>query len=202
VTIGKILVSLWAVLALAGPAAAERAARMASPSPDAPPEASQFEFLVGQWEIVAEPRVEGLAARVHGNPKLPGTWAAWPALDGWGIEDELRITDPSGNPQLLSHAVRAYDPKAERWSISTLDVYRSLFNTLTAEWRDNRMAVSGDGTDAQGKSYRTRSFFRDITPNSFVYQVDRSYDGGDTWTEAFLKIEAKRVAAVAPRSRD
>jgi hypothetical protein len=30
-------------------------------------------------------------------------------------------------------------------------------------------------------------------------QQDRSYDAGRTWTEGFLKIEAKRVAAVAPR---
>ena len=49
----------------------------------APREAKQFDFLLGQWEIVAEPHVSFLVATIHGQPKLPGIWKAWRALDGF-----------------------------------------------------------------------------------------------------------------------
>jgi len=164
-----------------------------------PREASQFDFLVGQWEVVAQPHVSGLAARIHGSPKLPGIWKAWRGLDGWGIEDELRLTDESGNPRLLSHCVRLYVPEGGQWSQMSLDVYRSTFQASMAEWRDGEMHIETRGTDAEGRPFVTRSRFRDIRPDRFVFQQDRSFDDGRTWTENFLKIEAKRVAATAPR---
>jgi hypothetical protein len=193
------LVSFLTLAALATTAMAQHGREIRQRQTTAPDGASQFEFLVGQWEIVAEPRVEGLAARIHGNPKLPGTWKAWRALDGWGIEDELRLTDASGNPRALTHAVRVYDATARQWKVSSLDVYRSSFQTATAEWRDGEMRVDARGTDVQGRAFVSRSRFHDITANGFRLQQDRSYDDGRTWTEGFLKVEAKRVAAVAPR---
>ena len=186
-----------AFAALAAPAAAQHGHEPRPVQTTPPPEASQFEFLVGQWEIVAEPHMAGLAARIHGNPKLPGSWKAWRGLDGWGIEDELRLTDTSGNPMALTHYVRAYDAAGRRWNVSSLDVYRSNWQTATAEWRDGEMHVSGQGTDLEGRAFVSRSRFHAITANSFRLQQDRSYDDGKTWTEGFLKIEAKRVAGTA-----
>lgn len=171
----------------------------APPPPTVPREATQFDFLVGQWEIVAEPYVAGLAAKIHGSPKFPGTWKAWRGLDGFGIEDEVRLTDSSGNPRALTHTLRIYDSTAKRWSVSALDVYRATFTQASAEWRDGQMHASSQGTDQEGKAYVSRSRFYDIKPDGFRLQQDRSYDAGRTWTEGFLKIEAKRVAAVAPR---
>jgi hypothetical protein len=164
-----------------------------------PKEASQFDFLIGQWDLSVRPKVAGLAAKIHGAPRLLGTWKAWRAFDGFGIEDELRIVDGSGNPNALNHALRAYDPTARRWNITGVDVYRGRVTSATAEWQDGAMAQSGKGTDAEGKPYLTRTRFTAITPSSFVMQQDRSADDGNTWDEAVLKIEAKRVAATAPR---
>ena len=190
---------LLVLLALAAPAAAQHGHGSPPPTRTAPREASQFDFLVGQWEIVAQPRVEGLAARIHGSPKFPGTWKAWRALDGWGIEDELRLTDESGNPRAFTHCVRMYDPTARQWKLSLVDVYRSTVFSATGEWRDDTMHVSSQGTDADGRAYKTRTRFHDISANGFRLQQDRSYDDGHTWIEEFLRIEAKRVSASAPR---
>jgi hypothetical protein len=169
------------------------------PSRVAPHEATQFDFLIGQWEIVAMPHVPGLAARIHGSPKLQGTWKAWRGLDGWGIDDELRLTDASGNPMLLAHAMRAYDGTARHWIVATLDVYRATLVSSTAQWSNGAMHFEGAGTDSEGRPYRSRGRFLEIEPEAFTYRVDRSYDDGKTWTEDFLRIDAKRVAAVAPR---
>jgi len=171
----------------------------AAPFRTLPREASQFDFLVGQWELVVRPQATTLAARIHGAPKLPGTWKAWRALDGFGVEDELRITDGSGNPRAFSHAVRYYDAPTKRWKASIIDPYRGSFSQSTAEFRDGSMNVTARGADAEGKAYLSRSRFYDITPTSFRFRQDRSTDDGRTWTEGVLTIEAKRVAAAAPR---
>ena len=169
------------------------------PATSAPPEAKQFDFLVGQWEVDVKPKVGGLAAMIHGAPTLAGSWKAWRAFDGFGVDDELRIVDGNGNPRSLSHNLRVYDSTAKRWTITGLDVYRARGSNATAQWRDGEMHVEGRGTDAEGKPYVTRTRFHDITADSFRMQQDRSTDDGESWDEAVLVIEARRVAATAPR---
>lgn len=165
----------------------------------APPEARQLAFLVGQFDLVVKPKAVGLGQKIHGIPKLIGTWKGWRAMDGFGIEDELRVTDEAGNPQTLLHAMRYYDANAKRWTASAIDVYRGVFTTSTGEWRDNAMTFTSRGTDGEGKPTLSRIRYADITPTSFKYRLDRSTDDGRTWTEGVLSIDAKRVAASAPR---
>jgi len=164
----------------------------------APAAASQYNFLVGQWELDVRPLVTGLA-RIHGTPKFIGTWKAWRAFDGWGIEDEMKIADASGNPSTFTHSMRVYDANAQRWNVNALDVYNQKFTSATGIWSGREMNQSSSGTDAEGKAYMARTRVYDITPNSFKWQQDRSTDGGRTWTEGTLRIEAKRVSAAANR---
>ncbi len=194
--------TMLAILALAGaPAAgwAQHGAGGAPPSPTAPPEAKQNDFLVGQWELVIKVPAQGLAQKIHGTPRLAGTWKAWRAFDGFGIEDELSITDAAGNPLALSYSMRIFDRASRQWLITGLDVYRARFQAATAEWKDASMNQSSRGSDPDGKPFLTRTRFYDITPNGFRFRQDRSYDDGKTWSEGVLSIEAKRVAASAPR---
>jgi hypothetical protein len=188
-----------ALCTLPATVAAQHGGSAGPPPPVAPKEGAQFDFLIGQWELVGQPLATTLAQRLHGVGKLPGTWKAWRALEGWGLEDELRLTDPSGNPVLYSHTVRYYDSAARRWSLSAVDVYKGISSTPTAEWRNGEMIVSGAGKDADGRAYISRGTFSKITPTSFTYRLDRSYDNGKKWTEGITRIDAKRVAATAPR---
>jgi hypothetical protein len=189
-----------ALVVHATPARAQHSSGTAPARAVRPPrEATQYDFLVGQWELTVTPKVSGLAARIHGVPRLRGSWKAWRALDGWGVEDELRIVDESGNPQSLAKAVRVYDPTARKWNAAIVDAYRQRVTQSTAEWTAGAMVSTTDGVDGDGKAYRARTRIARVTPTSFRYEQDRSYDGGRTWDEARLVIEAKRVAAAAPR---
>ena len=189
---------LLLVILVSSPARAQHGGGTAS-FRSAPREAAQFRFLVGQWELVVRPAASGLAQKIHGVPKLVGTWKAWRAFDGFGVEDEMRITDEAGNPRSLSHAMRYYDAAAMRWTTSALDVYRGAFTMSTALWRDSTMTVTSRGADGEGKPYLSRARYSDITPTGFRFRQDRSMDNGVTWTEGVLTIEARRVAATAPR---
>jgi hypothetical protein len=172
----------------------------AGPAPIiAPKEGAQFDFLVGQWELTGQPLATTLAQRLHGVSKLPGTWKAWRAFDGWGLEDELRLTDASGNPVLFTHTTRYYNSAARQWTLTAIDVYKGITNTPTAEWRGSEMTVSGSGKEPDGRAYISRGTYSKITPTSFTYRLDRSYDSGKKWTEGITRIDAKRVAATAPR---
>ena len=178
---------------------AQRSGAVAASPTVAPKEGAQFDFLIGQWEVVTKPLAKTLGQRIHGVQKLPGVWKAWRALDGWGIEDELRLTDASGNPRLLTHTVRFFDSNARKWNLSTIDVYQGIVTASSAELKGKAMIVNSQGKEADGGAYLSRGSFTNITAQTFMYRLDRSYDNGKSWTEGFTTIEAKRTAAMAPR---
>lgn len=192
-----LILSLLAIVPLR--LSAQHGGGASTSTPAAPKEGAQFDFLIGQWELSVKPLATTLGQRIHGVPKLLGTWKAWRALDGWGIHDEIRLSDASGNPRLFSSSVRFFDAKARRWSISSIDVYKNVQAQSTAEWRGSEMVISGSGVDDEGKPFTSRATFSKITAKAFSYRLDRSTDGGKTWTEGITKIDAVRVAAVAPR---
>ncbi|MEO6277133.1 hypothetical protein [Roseateles sp.] len=183
------------VLALAGMAHAQHGEAAAG----APAEAAQFDFLVGQWELEVAPKASGLVAMIHGTPKLVGSWKAWRSFDGYGLDDELRIVDASGNPLSLNHSQRVFDAKAKRWLVSGLDVYRARFGSASGQWQGGEMRLEGSGQSAEGKPVLTRTRFFEITPERFKMRQDRSLDNGATWEEGTLTVVAKRISRKATR---
>lgn len=197
----RLLAPALLVAAVSSPSRAQHGGGTTIPQPatTAPAAASQFDFLIGQWEVVVTPKASGLAARIHGAPTFKGVWKAWKAMDGFGIEDELRTMDRSGNPNSLVHSMRLYDPAVKRWTQVSADVYRGRFTNATAEWTDGEMRVRSTGRDAEGKPYVQRVRFYNITANTFRYQADRSMDGERTWETAVLRMDARRTTAAASR---
>ena len=193
-----LALALLLLLAAAPSHAQHGGGASAMPATAAPADARQFDFLIGQWELEVRPKVSGLAAMIHGAPRLLGSWKAWRAFDGFGVQDELRIMDSSGNPQSLTSSQRVYAEAERQWKISTLNVYQARYSTSTARWQNGEMQTSGQGTDAEGKDYQSRTRYFEIGKDAFKMTQDRSYDEGNTWDEGVLAIDAKRVSATAP----
>lgn len=158
--------------------------------------AAQFDFLLGRWELVVHPKVGSLAAMIHGTPKLIGTLKAWRVPGSGGVEDEISITDGSGNPLSANHSLRTYDSVQARWRISGHDVRKGRTSEATGLWQDGEMRLEGYTTDADGKTL-TRTRYYGITADSFHMTQDRSVDDGKSWEEGTLTIDATRVAATA-----
>ncbi len=159
--------------------------------------AKQFDFLLGQWELDVHVKTGGIAAMIHGTPKLSGTWRAWRAVDGRAIEDELRIVDASGNPLTLDRALRFYSADEKRWKTAGIDLQHSRTYESVGQFQDGEMRVEGRSTESEGKQTSTRTRYLDITADAFRLLQERSTDGGKTWEETGVTIEAKRVAAAA-----
>jgi hypothetical protein len=157
-------------------------------------EAKQFDFMLGQWELEVHPKVSGLAAMIHGTPRLIGTWKAWRAANGADIVDEMRIVDGSGNPLSLIQTLRAYDTVQRRWIVSGRDVSKGRNSVASGELRGSEMHQDGYVVDAEGKTL-TRTRYYNIQADSFHMTQDRSTDNGQSWEEGSLSIDAKRMAA-------
>jgi hypothetical protein len=188
--------TLW--LLPASPTQAQTGTPAAAAASTPPREAAQFDFLIGHWDLEVVPKTAGLAAMLHGAPRLSGVWKAWRAFGVFGVEDELRIVDAAGNPLSLNHGLRSYDSKARRWTQVNLDVYRARVSQSTATWQDGEMrSVGNSAVDGKPSLLRTRFF--DIGSDRFRLRQDRSNDDGASWEEAVLTINARRLAAKAPR---
>lgn len=188
-----LAVVLFASMVVSQSGSAQHGGAAANLSVSAPREVSQLDFLVGDWELDVKVPATTFAAKIHGMPRLVGTWRVRKALDGWGLEDDMKITDVAGNPKSLVHAVRYFDRATRRWAISGLDVYRGKFSTSTAEWRSGELHVSGSGRDSDGKTHLIRTRVYDISPKAFKFKQDRSGDQGKTWKEA-ISMEARRAS--------
>lgn len=162
---------------------------------DASAAARQFDFLLGEWSVTITPKVSTLAAMIHGAPKLVGTWKGWRAFDGRGIEDELRVTDASGNPVLLTRTLRVYDAASARWIAVALDGYRARPSQSSGAAQGGELRVDGSGTTADGKPYLSRTHYLDVRPDGFHVRQDRSYDDGASWEEDSLSIDARQPGA-------
>ena len=179
-------------------AAAQHAPESASATTTGTPsEAKQFDFLLGQWDLQVHPKVSSLAAMIHGAPKLGGTMKAWRVLEGVGIEDEMRIVDASANPISLTRALRIYAKADARWKVSGVDATHGRVSESSGQWQNGEMRLEGRATDAEGKPVITRTRYFEISADAFRMQQDRSSDGGQTWEDAVLAIDAKRTAASA-----
>jgi hypothetical protein len=161
----------------------------------ATPEARQFDFLIGQWKVSGEVKTSGLVALIHGTPKLTGSWKAWRVADDHGIEDELTLTDASGNPLSVVHYTRTFSREENCWKIASRSTSTGSAPPATARWTGNEMLVMGSGASPGGKQYRSRTHYAAITPVSFRMVQDRSYDEGKTWEAAAVTLDVRRTGS-------
>ncbi len=158
-------------------------------SPTAPPELSQFAFLIGKWQCQVKLKGEGGAWQ-----NLSATWEGRYVLDGYAIADEYRMMTPAGELLVLGLNLRAYDAKKQSWNMKWL-------NALAGTWTDLGPEELG-GVTVEGKtiSYMmkepvaqhafTRVAYTSVSPDHFTWRGERSNDRKQ-WEE-FLVIEAYR----------
>lgn len=160
----------------------------------AAPEARQFDFLVGQWQVSGEAKASGPMALFHGRPKLAGSWKAWRTADGQGIEDELTLTDASGTLLSAVHFTRRFSREENCWKITGRDADKGALPTpATARRQGDEMLMTSSGTTPEGKHYRNRTHYLAITPVGFRMVQDRSYDEGKTWDTGAVTLDVRRT---------
>lgn len=143
-TLFTATVSTLLLFAAAGSPADEKTAppgcRYGAPDPAAPPELSQFAFLVGDFQVHLHAWKED-----HWGPAVPGVTARWNGrygLGGMDIEDEWfnpdLAQDRSGNRGVN---VRIYDPDDKVWKIMWIATAGKTVTDLRARVEDGVLTL-------------------------------------------------------------
>lgn len=155
----------------------------------APEELDLFSFLIGKWQGSGKTRLpDGTIAEYDGL-----TWIGRYALDGMAIIDELHAPLPDGGTG-LGITFRYFDSDSDSWIVEFLNVSNSF---IRRQVNPRSGAVEKDGstvvvTSVDGES-SSREYYRVIGDNSFVYTIDLTNDGGETWNRGSIEFTMTRV---------
>jgi hypothetical protein len=155
---------------------------------------ADFDFLVGEWDVIYNTKRSGIPPNVH------GTWKGQKLADGRIIADEFRLFGPRDSVVALGTSFRVFDGRTRRWTFRYIDPMRESRWHEGEGWREGA-DMRLDQRMPGGGMLRIRYY--DITPSHFDWKADYSSDSGKTWTTDFIRIEAKRHhARTSGASRD
>ena len=148
-----------------------------------------FDYLLGDWEFTSV-----------SQDYWPGRgyWSAVRLAEGAQILDEYRVVGDAGETYFVTSTLRAYNAVADRWELVSVESGHGLHDVGTARKVGAEMHIE----QTFGVMSKTPSLWRiryyDIKPDRFSWTGDRSTDGGKTWANKWLQIEARRIGP--PRS--
>lgn len=141
----------------------------------APDELDLFSFLIGKWEGTGKTRLADGAIAEYGGL----TWIGRHALDG---SPGLGIT------------LRYFDADSDSWVVEFLNVSYSF---LRRQVNARSGAVEKEGSTVVVTSVSdqsmSREYYRVIDDDRFVYTIDLSNGGGETWNKGSIEFTMNRV---------
>ena len=182
-----------------GAVASVLATLIAAPSPVAsqdfpvssslPPEARQFDFWIGEWDVNLRIRQED------------GTWPdavrstahIYPILNGKAI---LELWSDERQTGIKGYSLRYFDTGRNEWVLwlNWPGPNRSGSSSLAGTFRHGRGEFFSTSTAQDGTETISRYTFSDVTPTSLRWDDAFSTDGGRTWTNGWI-MEFSRTEA-------
>ncbi len=145
------------------------------PNPENMDKLMLFGQLVGDWDIVAvkSPHPSGVAFRPGGEVHF-----GW-ILDGRAVQDVWMTYDEKlKKPIPVGTTVRVYDPEEDVWLSTWISGIRHTVQTFKAR------GVGEDKIVLESRSIKgnlERWVLSNISPCSFTWFSEESYDEGKTW---------------------
>ncbi len=161
---------------------AHAAATAPVPAACATPEAMQFDFWLGTWDLRWK-NADGTGG--NGRNRIER------ALDGCVIVENFESFQPeAGAPALRGLSVSTWDPRAAQWKQTWVD-NTGAYLDFVGGWRDGRMVLARN-EEHNGKRSMQRMVFRDIGADTLVWDWQSSTDSGATFTTQW-QIEYRRA---------
>jgi hypothetical protein len=149
------------------------AAPAANASPCALPEMRQFDFWVGEWELVSRYR------------RPDGTWtderatdSVHPVLGGCALYQEWKGV--VGGQPIQGVSLTSYAPDQRQWQQAWSDDSGPTLYVFTGGMEGDRIVLSRPVV-VDGKSAVRRQVFQNIQPDGFDWTYEQTLDGGTTW---------------------
>jgi len=161
-----------------------------------PPEASQFDFLVGEWTVDVTSKAPGAPPQYH------GVWRAAKTLNGLGVVDEYGIVDDSDRVVYSGATLRVFDTQTGTWTMRYVDQLggqTGRWSELVGVEQGREMHVEQRGQAPDGRTTILKIRYYNIQPQHFSWAADQSSDGGASWVRDYLRLEATRRSKPTPR---
>ena len=151
-------------------------------NPNAPPETAQYDFVIGDWDVVINFRAAD-GTEVTYNAKWHNSWI----VDGYVVMQEWRGPYASGSE------LRRYSPQEGHWE--GFNIYNGWGSPkrVTAEFADGEMVVMVEPVTDESGTFINRETYFNITDDRWEMRSDRSYDGGETWAQGAYDLVATRT---------
>jgi hypothetical protein len=160
------------------------------PNPKAPPELSQFAFIIGKWRCDVKLKGEDGTWQPY-----QATWVGHYILDGYVIADEYRMTNQTGALVVHGMNFRSYSVEKKTWVMRWLNATGFWLELGPENLGGVHVApktITFNFIDTFAPNSLTRVTFSNITENHFTWSGERSLDEGKTWAE-FMVIKAHRT---------
>lgn len=132
------------------------------------PEASQFDFWVGNWQL-------------YSADTITGSNSIYKIMDGCTVQENFSNPKTGYNGKSWS----VYNPVGKVWQQTWVD-NQGGFIDLTGKFEDGKMTLkTQERTLQNGKRQVYRMVYSNITPNSFDWDWESTTDGGATWVSGW-----------------
>ena len=138
------------------------------------PEARQFDFWLGEWDLSwpAEQAGDAVGDRQTGFNRIT-------KLFGDCVIEENFTTDDAS---FRGHSVSVYDEKAGIWRQTWVDSAGGYIS-LTGSWDGETLVLRTEPSQREGETVVQRMVFSEITADSLEWEWQGSRDGGIAWNQ-------------------
>ena len=145
-----------------------------------------IDFFRGEWNLVTR-NLQRDGSYVTGE----AVSTAYVILDGNAIQDDFRSLNEKGEVIFRGTSIRSCLEETSEYLIAWVMPGREGYTHLRALWSKGVLGGEGQGFDGYGP-FRERFRYFNITDSSYSFQMDRSYDEGQTWLLNFSTIKATK----------
>ena len=157
------------------------------------PQAREFDFWIGEWNVVNKRLTEeGWAEMGRAAAKV------YPILGGCALVEHWRGT-AWGN-KTIGFSVRNFDPETGKWFLllSWPGQNRPGFGTLEGTFTHGRGEFFRERETPEGETSLTRYSFSDTKPDALRWDAAESKDGGGNWQTYWIMEFSRRDAGSLP----
>jgi hypothetical protein len=151
-------------------------ATVATPPPAcAAAEHRQFDFWLGEWDVVGVPDAPN-AGQLLGRNRIESISSGCALSEHW-----------RGASGFEGHSLNGYDAAHRVWRQFWIGSDGVVLQ-LAGGWRDGRMVLDGELPGANGARQRQRISWIPQTDGGVIQRWETSDDDGTTWAVAFLGL--------------
>lgn len=144
------------------------------PPPCSSPEARQFDFWIGEWDLTWP------AAQLGGEEGVTGTGTnRIERLFGDCVIEENFATSDGG---FLGRSHSVFDQRTEVWCQTWVD-NSGGYIALSGSYDGDTMTLQTQPNISNGETRVNRMVFDDITADSLLWRWQSSTDDGSTWAD-------------------